>query len=200
MLPLAPNRSACSITTSAWNVLRIAARPSLFVCLTGRARGSRVTAAGLRSVFRHHRLMVRHTGISIGECVDRSLSRRFTPWAVSIRLNVSDSAISTKPCSGWSGTVRISHWNRGSLKGDRGLESALNGKQLLEPELKFRQQTSHAPGSPVTVSLRYLESKLQVLRWKRKRVSQGYARIRTFGFQGSSSFLTSAEGILLDST
>ena len=29
--------------------------PALFVCLKGRARGTRMTAAGLRSLFRHHR-------------------------------------------------------------------------------------------------------------------------------------------------
>jgi site-specific recombinase XerD len=30
-------------------------RAALFVCLKGRARGTRMTAAGLRSLFRHHR-------------------------------------------------------------------------------------------------------------------------------------------------
>ena len=33
----------------------------MFVCLKGRARGSRITAAGLRSLFRHHR---RATGVA----------------------------------------------------------------------------------------------------------------------------------------
>jgi site-specific recombinase XerD len=54
MLPLAPESVRLLD-----HYLRLERPPhcgkALFVCLKGRARGSRLTAAGLRSLFRHHR-------------------------------------------------------------------------------------------------------------------------------------------------
>ena len=60
-LPLAPEALNCWITTCGWSGPQTSTN-ALFVSLKGPARGTRMTPAGLRSLFRHHR---RTTGVKM---------------------------------------------------------------------------------------------------------------------------------------